>query len=96
MVALKKLHCLEAEDPTFDKSFKIEIKMLTKVRHRNIVKLHGYCLNNRCMFLIYDHMEIGSLFFVLSNDVEAVELDWMKGMLKWAVCGLNTKPNSFF
>ena len=48
------------------------------------------------MFLIYDHMEIGSLFFVLSNDVKAMELDWMKGMLKWAVCGLNTKPNSFF
>ena len=80
VIALKKLHRLEVEDPTFDKSFKNEIKMLTKVRHRNIVKLHGYCLHNRCMFLIYEHMEMGSLFFVLSNDVEAVELDWMKRM----------------
>ena len=53
VVALKKLHRLEAEDLTFDKSFKNEVKMLTEIRHRNIVKLHGYCLHKRCMFLVY-------------------------------------------
>ncbi|OMO62717.1 hypothetical protein COLO4_32932 [Corchorus olitorius] len=78
VVALKKLHRLEAEDPVFDRSFRNEIKFLTDIRHRNIVKLHGYCLHNRCMFLIYDYMERGSLLWVLSDDVEAVELDWMK------------------
>ena len=31
VVALKKLHRLEAEDLTFDKSFKKEIKMLTEI-----------------------------------------------------------------
>ncbi|XP_030948044.1 MDIS1-interacting receptor like kinase 2-like [Quercus lobata] len=80
VVALKKLHCLEVEDPTFDKSFKNEIKMLTKIRHRNIVKLYGYYLQKRCMFLVYEYMEMGSLFSVLSNDVKVVELDWMKRM----------------
>ena len=46
--------------------------MLTKIRHRNIVKLHGYCLHKRCLFffLIYEYMERGSLFCVLNNDVE--------------------------
>uniref|UniRef100_A0A2N9HP24 non-specific serine/threonine protein kinase n=1 Tax=Fagus sylvatica TaxID=28930 RepID=A0A2N9HP24_FAGSY len=78
VVALKKLHRFEAEDPTFDKSFKNEVKMLTEIRHRNIVKLHGYCLHKRCMFLVYEYMEMGSLFCVLSNDVEAVELNWTK------------------
>ncbi|KAK7856492.1 mdis1-interacting receptor like kinase 2, partial [Quercus suber] len=78
VVALKKLHRLEAEDPNFDRSFKNEVKMLTEIRHRNIVKLHGYCLHKRCMFLIYEYMERGSLFCVLNNDVEAVELDWTK------------------
>uniref|UniRef100_A0A2N9I3P3 non-specific serine/threonine protein kinase n=1 Tax=Fagus sylvatica TaxID=28930 RepID=A0A2N9I3P3_FAGSY len=78
VIALKKLHRLEAEDPTFDKSFKNEVKMLTEIRHRNIVKLHGYCLHKRCMFLVYEYMERGSLFCVLSNDVEAMELDWTK------------------
>ncbi|XP_050271532.1 MDIS1-interacting receptor like kinase 2-like [Quercus robur] len=80
VVAIKKLHRLEAENPTFDKSFKNEIKMLAAIRHRNIVKLLGYCLHYRCMFLIYEYMERGSLFSVLSNDVEAVEFDWMKRM----------------
>ncbi|KAK4582830.1 hypothetical protein RGQ29_025844 [Quercus rubra] len=78
VVALKKLHRLEAEDPNFDKSFRNEVKILTEIRHRNIVKLHGYCLHKRCMFLVYEYMERGSLFCVLHNNTEAVELDWMK------------------
>ena len=78
VVALKKLHHFEAEDPTFDKSFKNEVKMLTEIRHRNIVKLHGYCLHKRCMFLVYEYMERGSLFCVLSNNFEAMGLDWTR------------------
>ncbi|XP_056169612.1 MDIS1-interacting receptor like kinase 2-like [Syzygium oleosum] len=77
-VALKKLHRLEAEDPSFDKSFRNEVKHLTKVRHRSIIKLHGFCLHKRCMFLVYEYMERGSLFCALRDDVEAVELDWSK------------------
>ncbi|XP_030954172.1 MDIS1-interacting receptor like kinase 2-like isoform X1 [Quercus lobata] len=81
VVALKKLHRLEAEDPTFDKSFKNEIKMLTEIRHRNIIKLYGYCLHKICMFLVYEYMKMGSLFSILSNDDEAMQLDWMKRMI---------------
>ncbi|KAF8012962.1 hypothetical protein BT93_I0967 [Corymbia citriodora subsp. variegata] len=78
VVALKKLHRFEAEDPSFDKSFRNEVKHLTEVRHRSIIKLHGFCLHRRCMFLVYEYMENGSLFYALRNDVEAVELDWSK------------------
>ncbi|KAF7844805.1 putative leucine-rich repeat receptor-like protein kinase [Senna tora] len=52
VVALKKLHKIECEDPTFDKSFRNEIKMLAEIRHRNIIKLYGFCLYNKCMFLV--------------------------------------------
>ncbi|THG14103.1 hypothetical protein TEA_009361 [Camellia sinensis var. sinensis] len=76
VIALKKLHRLEAEEPTFDKSFRNEVQMLTNVRHRNIIKLYGFCLNNKCMFLVYEYMERGSLFCFLRNDEEAVELGW--------------------
>ncbi|XP_039166627.1 MDIS1-interacting receptor like kinase 2-like [Eucalyptus grandis] len=76
VVALKKLHCPEAEDPSFDKSFRNEVKLLTEVRHRSIIKLHGFCLHKRCMFLVYEYMENGSLFCALRDDIEAVELDW--------------------
>ena len=75
VVALKKLHHFEAKNPTFDKSFKNEVKMLTKIIHRNIVKLHGFCFHKQCMFLIYKYMKRGSLFCVLSNDLAAVELN---------------------
>ncbi|GKV08694.1 hypothetical protein SLEP1_g20292 [Rubroshorea leprosula] len=78
VVALKKLHRREAEVPTFYKSFKNEVKMLTEIRHKNIVKLHGFCLHRQCMFLIYEYMERGSLFYILRDNVEAMELDWIK------------------
>ncbi|WCJ33103.1 Leucine-rich repeat receptor-like protein kinase family protein [Euphorbia peplus] len=76
VVALKKLHRLEAEEPIYDRSFNNEIRVLTQIRHRNIVKLHGFCLHKRCMFLIYEYMERGSLFCALRNDDEAAGLDW--------------------
>ncbi|KAB2064438.1 hypothetical protein ES319_A09G019000v1 [Gossypium barbadense] len=78
VVALKKLHRLEAENPTFDKSFRNEIKFLTEIRHRSIVKLHGFCLHRRSIFFIYEYMEKGSLFCNLRDEVEAVEMDWKK------------------
>nr|XP_034905365.1 probable leucine-rich repeat receptor-like protein kinase At1g35710 [Populus alba] len=78
LVALKKLHHREAEEPAFDKSFKNEVELLTQIRHRSIVKLYGFCLHQRCMFLVYDYMEKGSLFCALRNDIGAVELKWMK------------------
>ncbi|XLR28038.1 hypothetical protein S83_055938, partial [Arachis hypogaea] len=76
VVALKKLHQLESQNPSFDKSFRNEVKMLTQIIHRNIVKFHGFCLHNRCMFLIYEYMERGNLFYALRIDDEAEELSW--------------------
>ncbi|KAJ1419637.1 Tyrosine-protein kinase, active site [Sesbania bispinosa] len=78
VVALKKLHGFEAEVPTLDESFRNEVRVLSEIKHRHIVKLHGFCLHNRIMFLIYQYMEKGSLFSVLYNDTEAMELDWRK------------------
>ncbi|XP_028800805.1 probable leucine-rich repeat receptor-like protein kinase At1g35710 [Neltuma alba] len=78
IVALKKLHRREYGNTSFAKSFHNEVKMLSEIRHRNIVKLHGFCLHHQCMFLIYEYMERGSLFYVLNNDDDAKELDWSK------------------
>ncbi|KAL2958886.1 hypothetical protein AAZX31_18G235000 [Glycine max] len=78
IVAVKKLHGFEAEVAAFDESFRNEVKVLSEIKHRHIVKLHGFCLHRRIMFLIYEYMERGSLFSVLFDDVEAMELDWKK------------------
>ncbi|KAI4353916.1 hypothetical protein L6164_002836 [Bauhinia variegata] len=78
IVALKKLHRLESQEPSFDRSFRNEVKMLTEIRHKYIVKLYGFCLHNRSMFLVFEYMDRGSLLWVLSNDDEAQELNWSK------------------
>ncbi|KAK2360024.1 putative leucine-rich repeat receptor protein kinase [Trifolium repens] len=78
IVALKKLHGYEAEVPSFDESFRNEVRILSEIRHKNIVKLYGFCLHKRVMFLIYQYMEKGSLFSVLYDDVEAMEFNWRK------------------
>lgn len=77
-VALKKLHRFEAEEPDFDKSFRNEVQVLSSLRHRNIVKLYGFCLHNRCMFLVYEYMVKGSLFCALRDDAHARQLNWSK------------------
>ncbi|KAJ0802069.1 putative protein kinase RLK-Pelle-LRR-XI-1 family [Helianthus annuus] len=76
--ALKKLHGFEAKQPAFDQSFKNEIQVLTNLRHKNIVKLYGFCLHNKCNFLVYEYMEKGSLFCALSDSELAVQVDWIK------------------
>ncbi|KAL4387683.1 hypothetical protein GQ457_09G022900 [Hibiscus cannabinus] len=64
IVTLKKLHRGEAEVSAFEKSFKNDAKMLSEILHKNTVKLHGFCIENRCKFLIYEYMPRGSLFSV--------------------------------
>ncbi|KAI9152859.1 hypothetical protein LWI28_002232 [Acer negundo] len=76
--ALKKLHRSEFEESVFMKSFENEARVLSKIRHRNIVKLYGFCLHKKCMFLIYEYMSKGSLFCVLRYHNKAIKLDWSK------------------
>ncbi|KAF5815264.1 putative protein kinase RLK-Pelle-LRR-XI-1 family [Helianthus annuus] len=76
--ALKKLHSFEAQQPAFNQTFENEIKVLTNLRHKNIIRLYGFCLHNKCNFLVYEFMEKGSLFCALSNSELAVQVDWLK------------------
>ncbi|XP_058082412.1 MDIS1-interacting receptor like kinase 2-like [Magnolia sinica] len=76
LVAVKKLHPLEGGYQSDQRSFRNEIKALTEIRHRNIVKLYGFCSHARCSFLVYEYMERGSLASILSNDEVAAQLNW--------------------
>ncbi|XP_058082073.1 MDIS1-interacting receptor like kinase 2-like [Magnolia sinica] len=76
VVAVKKLYPLEGGNQSDQRSFKNEIKALTEIRHRNIVKLYGFCSHARFSFLVYEYMERGSLASILSNDEGATQLDW--------------------
>lgn len=76
IVAVKKLHPLRYAELEDQKVFESEVQVLTKIRHRNIVKLHGFCLHAQESFLVYQYLERGSLAEILSNAEEAKELDW--------------------
>ncbi|XP_022764355.1 MDIS1-interacting receptor like kinase 2-like [Durio zibethinus] len=79
VVAVKKLH--QSEDSMISnnlKAFESEIHALSEIRHRNIVKLYGFCSHPKNSFLVYEFVERGSLKMVLRNKDTAMELDWEK------------------
>ncbi|KAF5176026.1 Receptor-like protein kinase [Thalictrum thalictroides] len=58
------------------RSFQNEIRTLTEVRHRNIVKLNGFCSEQGCMYLVYRYIQRGSLGKFLYEEEAGRELDW--------------------
>lgn len=78
IVAVKKLHPLRHAELEDQKPFESEIQALTKIRHRNIVKLYGFCSHAQESFLVYEYLERGSLAKILRNEEEAKELDWIQ------------------
>ncbi|GJY76885.1 probable leucine-rich repeat receptor-like protein kinase [Tanacetum coccineum] len=76
LVAVKKLHSSSENDDHI--GFLNEVRALTNIRHKNIVKLYGYCFHARHSFLIYEYLEKGSLKSLLSSDITAKEMDWLK------------------
>ncbi|KAI3755148.1 hypothetical protein L1987_54943 [Smallanthus sonchifolius] len=75
IVAVKRLH--SSSQVINHNDFENEIRALTTIRHRNIVKLLGYCEHPEISFLVYEYIEGGSLADILSDET-AQNLDWMK------------------
>ncbi|XP_027117129.1 uncharacterized protein [Coffea arabica] len=76
VVAVKRLH--NVPNVGKDKSFLNEIRALTEIKHRNIVKLFGFCSNAQHSILVYEYLKRGSLAKILSIEEAAKELDWQK------------------
>uniref|UniRef100_F6HZP4 non-specific serine/threonine protein kinase n=2 Tax=Vitis vinifera TaxID=29760 RepID=F6HZP4_VITVI len=53
-----------------------EILTLTEVKHRNIIKLHGFHSRNGFMYLVCNYLERGSLGKELYGEEGKVELGW--------------------
>ncbi|CAL5417639.1 unnamed protein product [Camellia sinensis] len=78
VVAVKKLHISSDGDLANLKGYTSEISTLTKIRHRNIVELYGYCSHQRHSFLVYEFLEGGSLGKILSTEDHVLYFDWIK------------------
>ncbi|KAJ7959019.1 Receptor protein kinase-like protein [Quillaja saponaria] len=75
--AVKKLH----SEPDIGMSsilnaFTSEIRALTELRHRNIVRLYGFCSHSRHSLLVYEYLEGGRVESVLKSEAQAIAFDW--------------------
>ncbi|XP_020215364.1 receptor protein kinase TMK1 [Cajanus cajan] len=68
-IAVKRMECgaISGKGTT---EFKSEIAVLTKVRHRHLVSLLGYCLDGNEKLLVYEYMPQGTLSKHLFNWME--------------------------
>ncbi|XP_004301677.1 PREDICTED: probable LRR receptor-like serine/threonine-protein kinase At4g08850-like [Fragaria vesca subsp. vesca] len=78
IVVVKKLHSIldSNGEETSMKEFLNEMRALVEIRHRNIVKLFGFCSNPSHLFWVYDYLENGSLASILSKESEAPKMEW--------------------
>jgi len=78
VVAVKRLNISDSDDiPAVNRqSFQNEIESLTEVRHRNIIKLYGFGSWSGQMFLVYKHVQRGSMGKVLYGEETKLELSW--------------------
>nr|GMD79085.1 receptor like protein kinase S.2 [Ipomoea batatas] len=58
VVAVK---CLAEKGERFEKTFAAELVAVAHLRHRNLVRLRGWCVHDNQLFLVYDYMPNRSL-----------------------------------
>jgi Leucine-rich repeat (LRR) protein len=80
ILAVKKFHQTPEVEMSSLKAFRSEIDVLMGIRHRNIVKLNGFCSHAKHSFLVYEFVERGSLRKVLNDEEQAGKMDWDKRM----------------
>lgn len=91
VVAVK---CLAERGETFEKTFMAELVAVAHLRHRNLVRLRGWCIHDEELLLVYDYMPNRSLDRVLfkrPENVDSAPLSWERR--KKIVNGLATALN---
>ncbi|CAJ2674378.1 unnamed protein product [Trifolium pratense] len=74
-IAVKKLSLGSNQGKT---QFVAEAKLLTRVQHRNVVNLYGYCIHGREKLLVYEYISHESLDKFLFRSNKKHELDWKR------------------
>ncbi|XP_043716864.1 leucine-rich repeat receptor-like protein kinase TDR [Telopea speciosissima] len=79
IIAVKKLWSKNKETVRKRRGVLAEVDVLGNVRHRNIVRLLGYCSNNESTLLLYEYMPNGSLDDLLhgKNKAQNLVADWL-------------------
>eukprot|EP01018_Ginkgo_biloba_P030398 Gb_19701 [translate_table: standard] len=74
IVAVKQL---SSESKQGQREFINEVAAISVVQHRNLVKLHGCCIEGDRRLLVYEYLENNSLAYALFDaDKSQLQLDW--------------------
>lgn len=77
-IAVKKLKSMNSKA---EMEFAVEVEVLGRVRHKNLLGLRGYCAGNEQRLIVYDYMPNLSLLSHLHGHLSReVQLDWKKRM----------------
>nr|XP_025880676.1 MDIS1-interacting receptor like kinase 2 isoform X2 [Oryza sativa Japonica Group] len=76
--AVKKINATENGRLINEQMFYREIEATMQIRHKNIVKVFGYCCTARDKFIVYKYMKGGNLLTALKSYRSASELDWKR------------------
>lgn len=86
LIAVKRI---SAGSRQGEREFMSEISTIGRLRHRNLVRLHGWCHERDELLLVYDYMPNGSLdrfIFRQQGDRDQLPLDWVRRHK--IICGL--------
>ncbi|KAE8730252.1 serine/threonine-protein kinase PBS1 isoformX1 [Hibiscus syriacus] len=75
VVAIKKMELPPSKEVEGEREFRVEVDILSRLDHPNLVSLIGYCADRKHRFLVYEYMQKGNLQDHLNGICEK-KLDW--------------------
>ncbi|XP_027151026.1 probable serine/threonine-protein kinase PBL28 isoform X1 [Coffea eugenioides] len=75
IVAIKKMDLPSFKAAEGEREFRVEVDILSRLDHPNLVSLIGYCADGKHRFLVYEYMPRGNLQDHL-NGIGELKMDW--------------------
>ncbi|XP_047156622.1 probable serine/threonine-protein kinase PBL28 [Vigna umbellata] len=75
VVAIKKMELPAMKAAEGEREFRVEVDILSRLDHPNLVSLIGYCADGKHRFLVYEYMHNGNLQHHL-NGIGERKMDW--------------------
>ncbi|OMO78156.1 hypothetical protein CCACVL1_14619 [Corchorus capsularis] len=75
VVAIKKMELPSFKEAEGEREFRVEVDILSRLDHPNLVSLIGYCADGKHRFLVYEYMQKGNLQDHL-NGIGETKMDW--------------------
>ncbi|CAI0379655.1 unnamed protein product [Linum tenue] len=75
VVAIKKMELPSFKEAEGEREFRVEVDILSRLDHPNLVSLIGYCADRKQRFLVYEYLSNGNLQDHL-NGIGEAKMDW--------------------